>query len=116
MPSSFIPVTCGEGQKVTCSDCVGAGSLIVPCVSPKGKGKGKLAPAHAMKAYRVGGGYRYSSTESKGHTLKWCMESGGLTSRVLSLGVRSEWSTLHPGRLIHGKETRYSLNRWLSGP
>jgi len=40
---------------VTCSDCVGAGSLVVPCVSPKGKGKGKRAPAHAMKAYRVGG-------------------------------------------------------------
>lgn len=58
-------VTCGEGQKVTYSDCVGAGRLVVPCVSLKGRGKGKRAPAHAMKAYRVGGGYRCSSTECK---------------------------------------------------
>jgi len=48
-----MPVTCGEGQKVTCSICVGAGRLVVPCVSPKGK----LAPAHGVKAYRVGRGY-----------------------------------------------------------
>jgi len=39
-----------------CSDSVGAGKFVLPCVSPKGKGKGKLAPAHAMKACRVGGG------------------------------------------------------------
>jgi len=42
MPSSFMHVTCGEGQKVTCSDCVGAGRLVVPCVSPKGKVKVKV--------------------------------------------------------------------------
>jgi len=41
-----------------------------------------------MKAYRVGGGYRYSSTESKGHALKLYRESRSLTSRIISLGVR----------------------------
>jgi hypothetical protein len=56
MPSSFMHVTCGEGQTVMCSDSVGAGKFVLPCVSPKGKGKGKLAPAHAMKACRVGEG------------------------------------------------------------
>lgn len=35
---------------------VGAGRLVMLCVFPEGKGKGKLAPAHAMKAYSVGGG------------------------------------------------------------
>jgi hypothetical protein len=55
-------VTCGEEQKVTCSDCFG-GKL--PCASLAGKGK--LVLAHAMVTYRVGGGgYRYSFTEGSG--------------------------------------------------
>jgi hypothetical protein len=80
MPSSFM--------HVTCSDCVGAGRFVLHCMSPRGKGKGKLAPAHAMKACRVGGGYRYRSAESKGHALKLYGESRALTSHILSLGIR----------------------------
>jgi hypothetical protein len=64
MPSSFMHVTCGEGQKVTCSDCVGRK---LQCASSEGEGK--LFLAHAIVAYRLvegGGGDTTNSFEDRG--------------------------------------------------
>ena len=58
--------------------------------------KGKVTPAHAVKA---------------------CRGSGGVAPLVLNLGPgRTEFSASHHGHFTLGKELLYPLNRGLDGP